>query len=491
MRHFPCFKACWPIAIRSGAIISLLVAVHCRTASAGETPYGIVWANQTGTSGTDVAYALTRDDEGGLYVGGYTTGSWGSAGTGGESVVVVKYSSIGDVEWVGQIPVLGGGNAKAIAFDAAGSVYAGGDTNGDLGGPSAGAADAFVVKYSADGQLLWARQFGTSTEDRANAVAVDAVGNVFVAGFTAGSLAAPLLGSRDIVIAKYSTSGDLLWIRQIGSSGRDYGMALAANSNGDVFLAGEVLNGNLGGRPLGGYDAYVGRISSEGEVLWIRQFGTSTSEAARAVVVDENDDVFVAGWTYGDLAAKNAGQEDLYVAKFSSAGDALWAQQTGSSEIDRCFSAALDSTGNIFVSGYRAHFPAVTEIDGLLARFSPQSYVPWTTHFATNALDVGYGLVVDDADDVIVTGVTGGELGGPFLGGNGDVFLAKFAPALMLGDITGDGSVNADDVLAVIVDWGQCLPPPADCPADIAPHPAGNQAVDSDDLIMVIVNWDE
>jgi hypothetical protein len=69
-----------------------------------------------------------------------------------------------------------------------------------------------------------------------------------------------------------------------------------------------------------------------------------------------------------------------------------------------------------------------------------------------------------------------------------NITIDVIAPAIP-GDANGDGSVNVDDLIAVILAWGPCPPGPAPCPADIEPFPGGDGDVDVDDLIAVILNW--
>ena len=73
-----------------------------------------------------------------------------------------------------------------------------------------------------------------------------------------------------------------------------------------------------------------------------------------------------------------------------------------------------------------------------------------------------------------------------------NLYTRSFAaelPQSQPGDITGDGEVDVDDLLAVITNWGPCPAPPAACPADIAPAGAPNGVVNVDDLLMVVTNW--
>ena len=78
-----------------------------------------------------------------------------------------------------------------------------GSTTGNLGGPNAGGADAFISKYDASGTLQWNRQLGTSGRDLSHGVSADGLGSVYISGYTAGSLAGPNAGHYDAFISKY------------------------------------------------------------------------------------------------------------------------------------------------------------------------------------------------------------------------------------------------------------------------------------------------
>jgi hypothetical protein len=136
-----------------------------------------------------------------------------------------------------------------VASDAAGNVYLTGSTEGSLGGRNRGQRDAWVAKYDTAGRKLWARQLGTETDDWANDLATDAVGNVYLTGTTYGSLGGPKRGDYDAWVAKYDAAGRKLWARQLGGLFNDaydaYGVAtdaaggvyIAGGTGGDAFVA--------------------------------------------------------------------------------------------------------------------------------------------------------------------------------------------------------------------------------------------------------------
>lgn len=107
-------------------------------------------------------------------------------------------------------------------MDASGNVYVAGSTNGGLSGPNAGLSDGFARKYESDGTPEWTQQFGTSSDDRINAAAADASGNLYVAGQTDGSLDGTSAGKYDCFVRKYDAGGTHEWTR-LARSRRDPG----------------------------------------------------------------------------------------------------------------------------------------------------------------------------------------------------------------------------------------------------------------------------
>ena len=110
--------------------------------------------------------------------------------------------------------------------------------------------------------LDWTRQLGTSRDDVSQGVSADGLGNVYISGFTSGSLGGTNAGSFDAFLAKYNASGTLAWTRQLGTSGDDRSWGVSADGLGSVYIAGET-NGNLGGDHIGSNDAYVAKFSDD------------------------------------------------------------------------------------------------------------------------------------------------------------------------------------------------------------------------------------
>jgi hypothetical protein len=118
-----------------------------------------------------------------------------------------------------------------------------------------------------------------------------------------------------------------------------------------VFVAGGT-DADLGGGSAGGGDAWLARYSGAGARTWIRQFGSSSFDGATALTPDGSGGVFVAGFTGGNLGGPNAGESDVWLAAYDSAGDRAWITQFGSSAEDWVYGLAPDSLGGAFLAGY-------------------------------------------------------------------------------------------------------------------------------------------
>ncbi|MCH8270788.1 MAG: hemolysin, partial [Planctomycetes bacterium] len=223
----------------------------------------------------------------------------------------------------------------------------------DLGGPNAGTpwTDAFLARYSAAGNRLWIRQFGTSGTDKARALAPDDTGGAMVAGYTGGSLGGAYAGRGDVFLARYDSAGNQLWIRQFGTDRTDKAFALAPDGAGGVMIAGETT-GSLGGPSAGFWDVFLARYDSAGNQLWISQFGSSSTDVARALAPDGAGGVMVAGWTDGGLGGPNAGDSaDVFLARYDSAGNELWIRQFGTRGWDEATGLTPDGAGGVIVTG--------------------------------------------------------------------------------------------------------------------------------------------
>jgi len=230
-------------------------------------PGGAVWPGtyQLGTSSADSATGVATDSSGNVYVTGYTEGGLDGTNAGSSDLFVVKYNSSGTKQWTKQLGTSSEDRANGVATDSSGNVYVTGNTMGGLdGNTSAGNQDLFVVKFNSSGTKQWTKQFGTSSEDWTYGVATDSSGNVYVTGFTMGGLDGTNAGHRDLFVVKYNSSGTKLWTKQLGSSSRDYDYRVATDSSGYVSVSGDTSGGLDGNTSAGNADLFVVKYNSSG-----------------------------------------------------------------------------------------------------------------------------------------------------------------------------------------------------------------------------------
>ncbi|MHC4405910.1 MAG: SBBP repeat-containing protein, partial [Planctomycetota bacterium] len=164
-------------------------------------------------------------------------------------------------------------------------------------------------------QTTWSQQIGTSDQDYGECVAVDAFGNAYISGRTHGSLYGPNAGHSDAFVTKYDSAGTLLWSQQIGTSSSDMSFAIALDAIGNVYISGRT-DGSLGGPNLGIPDAFLVKYDSSGTLLWSQQFGTSSSDTSTSVAVDASGNAYISGITSGGLGGPNAGGADAFLVKY-------------------------------------------------------------------------------------------------------------------------------------------------------------------------------
>ncbi len=406
----------------------------------------LLWVRQAGTAQSESGTGVAVDGAGNAYITGYSSGNLGGTNVGNIDAFLAKYDAAGTLLWTRQIGTTANDYSRGVAVDGSGNAYITGHTNGSLGGPNAGSLDAFLAKYDASGTLLWTRQTGTGANEDARGVAVDSAGNAYLTGYTNGSLGGANAGLEDAFLAKYDTSGTLLWTRQTGTASSDEGYGVAVDRAGNAYITG-YTHGNLGGPSAGGNDAFLTKYDALGTRLWARQIGSPAYDYATGVAVDRTGNAYVTGWTLGSLGGPQAGLGDAFLLKFDASGDLLWKRQTGTTVGDVGRGVAVDSAGSVYITGEtQGDLGGLSagSTDIFLTKYEAWGLPLWTRQIGTPTLEYGFSLAVDGAGGVYIAGYTTGSLGGPSEGSN-DYYLAKFGPPPCPADFNHDGFVTGDD----------------------------------------------
>jgi|GEM_PF-784617 len=391
-----------------------------------------LWTKQFGTTETDIAYGIAVNAAG-VYVAGQADGTLPGGGTG--QSFLRKYDAGGTDIFTRQFgPAMDGPIDAARAVDADGNVYVAGDVTGNLPGQTGAGGlgapfdgEAFVRKYDVAGNELWTRQFGTAGFDQALFVAVDLSG-IYVTGYTTGALPGQSsAGGHDAFVRKYDDAGNELWTRQFGTSGTDSAFSIAVDETG-VFVTGSTTGAFSGQFSAGGQDAFVRKYDAAGNELWTRQFGTADWDQATSSATDAAG-VYISGFTSATFAGQaSAGEYDVFLRKYGTDGNELWTRQFGSSSADEAYGIAADTSG-VYVAGRTAgtlpNQASAGLTDGFVRKYDASGAEVWTRQFGSSSADQVLGVTVGPTG-VYAAGSSEGTLPCQVSAGLEDAFLRKF-----------------------------------------------------------------
>jgi hypothetical protein len=398
------------------------------------------WTRMTGSSSDDYAYAVAVDHSGNAIAAGATQGSISGGNAGRYDMFVAKYNPAGTRLWVRQRGSDQREFAYGVGADPSGNIYVTGYTGGDLDGNTHSGAntyfDVFVMKFDASGNWGWTRQFGFTSNDEGRAVAADRFGNIYVTGYVRGALdGLPRPGTADVFIRKYDAAGNKIWSALFGTADVDESFGITCDTNGNIFVTGWCSGSIDGTTPyLGNGDNFLAKYNSNGQQVWIKQWGTANKDTGYGVAADAAGNVYVSGYSTGPIYGTPAqGNRDYFLAKYDAAGNFIWGKHEGTGGHDQAWGAATDAAGNIYVTGETGGSLNGSAYQGLLdvflAKYNPAGNRLWTTQYGTADDDLARGVAIGADGTVYLAGYTGGSLDGQANPGPNEPFVTKFVPA--------------------------------------------------------------
>jgi hypothetical protein len=381
-----------------------------------------------GSTQSDQGFTVSHYANGDAAVVGSVGGQLSGQASGGLSDAFAgRFDIDGNVVWLRQFGTGADDTGFSGSLDAAGNLFVTGSTAGAWPrAVSAGGLDGYVRKYDPDGNELWTRQFGSTVDDSSVAVSVDSTGNVLVVGWTDGALANQTpVGGTDAFAKKFDNAGNELWTRQFGSTGPDFAWAVAVDREANVLIAGDT-----GETATGGSDAFVSKLDAAGNDLWVRQLGSMRDDESFGIDVDAQNNVVWVGITL-TAPVDPAGESnyDAFVRKLDPTGNELWQQQFGTTDEEGANAVDTDAAGNIVVVGYTygalTPTPNAGDRDVFIRRYDPAGNELSTRQFGTALEDDAYGTRLDDDSRVLVVGYTYGSLGAASSVGESDAYLLR------------------------------------------------------------------
>jgi len=326
---------------------------------------------------------------------------------------------------------------------------------------------AIIVSANVFGQApnwAWAKSEESAGYSFGASTATDRHGNIYVTGtyespsITFGNYAltnADTSGNtRDIYIVKYNTFGNVLWAKRYGGFGDDFVNCITTD-NSNVYIAGQYIYpttsfGTFTLTNVGFEDIFIAKLDSMGNVQMAKSNGGTDNDRAYSINTDAFGNLYVAGIysgyniTFGNYTLTNADNwtantQDIFIVKYDSLGNVLWAKGAGGAHIDNVTSISTDASGNSYITGFFSYYPinfgtitlpSTGGCDMFIAKYDDLGNLIWAeSAVSPNGAD-GSGISTDTIGNVYATGnyystITFGAITLNSAGGNG-IFTVKY-----------------------------------------------------------------
>ena len=226
----------------------------------------------------------------------------------------------------------------------------------------------FFVNVSPAQSFSWVNTGGNASYiDYGLGVAVDNNHNVIATGMhvdvgTFGTTTVNTYGLEDVFIAKYDSTGNLLWIHGIGGADQDWGYAVAVDASNNIYVTGTyamyaihfTATDSLAISSSSATNSFLAKYDANGNFLWARSGACSYSKSA-SVATDASGNAIVSGFFNGTIdfssTVLNGGSSNLFFVKYSPTGNVIWAKAGVSSSICTTNAMKCDAAGNIYATG--------------------------------------------------------------------------------------------------------------------------------------------
>jgi gliding motility-associated-like protein len=285
-----------------------------------------------------------------------------------------------------------------------------------------GYIDAFLVKFDPAGNRLWATYYGGTGSDFGFSIDTDTLGNIYLAGYTSSLSGISSFGFQnmfgggayDAFLVKFDASGNRLWATYYGGNSSEECFSVATDAKSNVYIAGAtsstsgIASGGFQNAYGGGMDSFLGKFDATGNRLWATYYGGPQAEEIGYVATDVWCNVYLSGESYSNINIASCGfqdsligSENQYVVKFNSDGNRYCATYYGHAMLNDCEQAfiAIDwINGDIYLAGNTLDTVGIA-FDGFQNTWGGGAYLVKLTSCSNNILNVTVS-----ATDVICKG---------------------------------------------------------------------------------------
>ena len=434
--------------------ITTLIALILSITSYAQTD----WAKKFGGNSHDQGTDICIDNMGYIYTTGFyegivnfdpngnASGTLGSVGQ--RDFFIAKYDNFGSLVWVKGI---GGGSndhGRSITLDGLGNLYIAGDFDGLIDfDPGVGlnlkdvqgGSDIFLAKYDTQGNFLWAKTFGGIGVENCRDMIIDGNGDLIITGIFQGTAdfdpnggvaSMTSAGSYDAFMVKLDDMGNYLWSKSIKSQNSNYINQLALDYSGNINVVGyfqgtadfDPSTGTFPLTTIGNKSIFFGKYNGQGELINVQMIGGSGFEEGKSIAVDLQNNVYITGDFRGVVDfdpsgnttfLTSAGLRDVFVAKYNSQGNFLWADRVGGQGEDQASALTIDSNNEIYLAAFYNHmlmlsndqvFHSKGNMDIVMTRYNSQGDILFaTSHGGTNG-DATTAIIANNNNELLSIG---------------------------------------------------------------------------------------
>ena len=401
-----------------------------------QTTLSLVWQRVLGGSLSEGVGGIARTTDGGFVAAGVTESNDGDVVGNPVSTAagwVVKVDAAGVKQW--QRP-LGGVQKEAglqlfqgITATADGGVVVVGATNSDSSGAPDlrhGLEDLWAVKLDASGNIVWNRLFGGSGRDQGTSITTTTDGGLLIAGSSSsndGDVAGNH-GSTDAWLLKLDGNGNKQWSKLFGGSSDEMRPVIAASPDGGFLLActTESINGDIPGNK-GIFDIALFKVDANGNKQWVKDYGGSRTDFVNDVAATSDGGFVVTGTTLsndGDFNGNHSSNDDMVALKINKDGGTVWVRLLGGTNYDQGWGVAAAADGGVMITGYTTSTDG--DMTGIRSRGGEDLWLVKIDGNGKIVWEDTYGGVYTEIGYSIVPASDGGFVaGGLVTGNNGDV----------------------------------------------------------------------
>jgi hypothetical protein len=370
-------------------------------------------------------------------------------------LININAQTTANFEWARKTGGTGSDQGRSVAVDASGNVYTAGSFQGtvdfDPGAGtytlvSLGSDDAYVTKFDALGNFIWAKTFGGTSQEIAYDIDLDQNGNIYTTGYfentvdfdpSASTYTITSLGLQDVFINKLDPLGNFIWTKVLGGTNSNVPYSIDVDATGNVHTTG-YFSGNIDLDPsastytingLGGFDIFISKLDAFGNFLWGKSIAGTSNEIAYAITTDASGNVYTTGYYGGTVDFDpNAGsspktssgnQPDVFISKLDASGNYVNAiGLVGNWTTNQANSIKVNNTGEVYIGGaFDANIDfdpgtgtanlmttGIGDVDIFIAKYDASLNYIWAKRIGSTSDESCLGIDLDASDNIYATG---------------------------------------------------------------------------------------